>query len=102
MDLSFTVLNIIRDYVKRDVYVQPNVANLMRDLRDFATMATEHFDLFIAPMLNKRQDPCLRRSMFSPAIRSTTNNFMASIYGVSLLKIYYLNQKKSGRKNTYF
>jgi len=91
LDLSFNVLNMIRDYVKRDIHVQLNAINVMRDIRDYSTMATEHFDLSIAPLLNKRlQDPSyIRRSLdggryFSPMIRSTTN-MISSVYNFTCL-----------------
>lgn len=37
LDLSFDVLNMIRDYVKRNVHEQLNAITVMRDIRDYST-----------------------------------------------------------------
>lgn len=89
LDLCFNVLNMIRNYVKNEVYMQLNAINILRDVRDYSTMASEHFDQYIVPILNKRmQNPSfIRQSLdsgrfLSPLIRS---NIISSVYSVSFL-----------------
>ncbi|KAI6183187.1 F-box domain-containing protein [Aphelenchoides bicaudatus] len=88
LDLCFNVLNMIRNYVKNEVYMQLNAINILRDVRDYSTMASEHFDQYIVPILNKRmQNPSfIRQSLdsgrfLSPLMRS---NIISSVYSFAM------------------
>lgn len=37
LDLSFDVVNTIRNYIRQDVFVQLNSISVMRDVRDYST-----------------------------------------------------------------
>ncbi|KAI6230420.1 hypothetical protein M3Y99_01060900 [Aphelenchoides fujianensis] len=77
LDLCFRVVAQIRDYVRRNLFVQLNVIHVMRDIRDYSTMATEHFELQIVPTLAARYKESRRgldgRLFYSPYLRSSSS-----------------------------
>ena len=70
LDEMFHVLNEIRI-----VSNPPRAHELLQELRDISSMAMEHFDEKIVPLLKQETQAACSRFSYSDAIASLTSNF---------------------------
>ncbi|KAI6195317.1 Collagen type IV alpha-3-binding protein [Aphelenchoides besseyi] len=82
LDMCFQVLEMIRNYVNQNIYVQLNVVSVMRDIRDYSTMATEHFELHIVPLLSQRYQG--NKRLLNASLLGYSSYYRSSICGQSI------------------